>query len=275
MEKNKINIDFLEKTYFTYDKSVPVETDYGNVDIIPVKLRDYIIFIESADILCIDKNSLPSVEIIQMSYLEFLVKIILQENLNKDKFINILKLCLNFKNPYIYFNENNKPVIFDRDKNIEINEKQFEKIRRVIMYQNILHYNDKYINPELKKAMVEVDELRNKNLNTPNLERKIAIITAHCGILKKDQLEMTCRSHSLLFEEVCGEIEFLTVRPIALYSGNEIDHWIFKKNRNKFNDYITKIDDYAKSMGTDSSNITVVDNIQINNNYQQLYENFK
>ena len=60
---------------------------------------------------------------------------------------------------------------------------------------------------------------------------------------------MTLRAHSLLFEEVCGEVEFLTARAICMYAGEKVDHWIFKQKKNKFDKYITSVEDYNKSMG--------------------------
>ena len=50
-------------------------------------------------------------------------------------------------------------------------------------------------------------------------------------MLKKDLQEMSFRSFTLLFNEVCGEVDFTTVRPISMFGGKEIDHWIFKKKK--------------------------------------------
>jgi hypothetical protein len=71
---------------------------------------------------------------------------------------------------------------------------------------------------------------------------------------------MTYRAHSLLFEEVCGEVDYTTTRPIALYGGKADDvRWIFKKEKNKFDGYITDADKYTNSMGNGSIKSTVGD----------------
>ena len=70
----------------------------------------------------------------------------------------------------------------------------------------LANFNDDYINPDLKKSMNEQDELKFKNIEIPSLERKIAIISSHTGILPKEQFDMTLRSHSLLFKEVASEV---------------------------------------------------------------------
>ena len=247
----KIDIDFYKRAYFYFDKPVDYQIKDKLIKIYPVAVEDSEVFLSSMNILMVDKNSSPSVEIIQMSYLEFIYKILFQDQTNIDRFVNILKYCLHINSPYIGFNENDKPYLVDKENDILIGPKDFDNIRRLILYQNLIHYDDEYINPELKAAMNEVDELRNKGIDTPTIERRIAIITAHCGLSKKEQLKMTYRSHSLLFEEVYGEVEYITLRPIALFGGNgdKIDNWIYKKKKDKFDGYITDADKYSASMG--------------------------
>ena len=247
----KIDIDFYKKAYFYFDKPVDYQIKDKLIKIYPVAVEDSEVFLSSMNILMVDKNSSPSVEIIQMSYLEFIYKILFQDRTNIDRFVNILKYCLHINSPYIGFNENNKPYLVDKENDILIGPKDFDNIKRLILYQNLIHYDDEYINPELKTAMSEVDELRNKGVDSPTIERRIAIITAHCGLSKQEQLKMTYRSHSLLFEEVYGEVEYITLRPIALFGGNgdKIDNWIYKKKKDKFDGYITDADKYSASMG--------------------------
>ena len=75
---------------------------------------------------------------------------------------------------------------------------------------------------------------------------------------------MTFRSHSLLFEEVCGEAEFNTTRPFSLYAcmqdkkNKEVEHWIYKKKKNKFSKYFVSDKEYNKNMGG-NGNIAVAE----------------
>ncbi len=247
----KIDIDFYKKAYFYFDKPVDYQIKDKLIKIYPVAVEDSEVFLSSMNVLMVDKNSSPSVEIIQMSYLEFIYKVLFQDRTNIDRFVNILKYCLHINSPYIGFDENNKPYLVDKENDILIGPKDFENIKRLILYQNLIHYDDEYINPELKAAMSEVDELRNKGIDSPTIERRIAIITAHCGLSKQEQLKMTYRSHSLLFEEVYGEVEYTTLRPVALFGGNsdKIDNWIYKKKKDKFDGYVTDAEKYSASMG--------------------------
>lgn len=268
-----IDIAVLERGYFYFDKPVPYKlSDTTYININPISVYDSEVFLSSCDILQIDKNAFNSVDIIQMTYLDFLFKIMFQlENseIMFDKFQNILKLCLGIENWKIKINEKQKVSIMTMDQHFEITGKQFDDIKRIILYQNIAHYDDSYIDPDLKKAMADVDMLKSKNIDVPNLERKIAIITAHCGISKQELMKYTIRSLRLLFEECVGEVEFTTLRPIMLYAGKakDIEHWVYKKKKDKFDGYITSVESYNKSMGGDgvikqaSSDMTT----QINN----------
>ena len=86
-------------------------------------------------------------------------------------------------------------------------------------------------------------------------ERKIAIVAAHTGYDKEKLYTMTYRSLNLLFNEVCEEVDFLTTLPIALYAGKakDMEHWIYKKKKDKYSDYIMTLEDYNKSMGGDGN----------------------
>ena len=254
-----IDIDFYTKAYFYFDiPAIYNISDESQITIYPIMLKDSEIFLASARILQFDKNASPDVEIIQMSYLEFLVKKMFPVN---KMFVymlwNILHKCLNVSKWSIEFDERNKPVLicYIDDVEYKITSKQFDDITKIILYQNILHYDDTYINPEIRKNMEEQDRLKMSNIVPPNTERRMAIITAHCGVLKSDQLNMTMRSHQALFEEVCGEVEFTTIRPIAIYGGKgkELEHWIYKDKKNKFDGYSTSVEQFNKSMGGDGT----------------------
>lgn len=247
-----IDLEFLKEMYFELDQPVPYALNNQIIRINPIILKDSVPFMNSIEVLTLDKNSIPSPEIIQMSYLDFIINILFNKNKNNaNRLAVILKYCLNMESVKYGMNEKGKYFLFNEDNNIKITNKQFEDIRRIILYQNLINYNDDYINPELKQRMIETDFLKSKNIEPISLERKIAIITSHCGISKQDQIQMTLRSHSLLFKEVCEEVEYTTFAPLCALNGKvkDIEHWIHKKKKNKFDGYITSVSSFAKSAG--------------------------
>lgn len=256
-----IDLNLLARNYFWVDKPVPYKVDKEHeIQIKPISVENSEMFLSWIDILSIDKNSLPNPQYISMSYLEFIITTLILiddkqiANINSLKLASILKLCLGIDDEiFIYFNERKKPYLQYND--IIINSSKFEDIRRIILYQNILHYDDTYINPDVKKAMEQVDKMKNRDIDIPNLERRMAIITAHCGLSKLEQLKMTYRSHNLLFEEVYGEVDYTTIRTAALIGNmfskqkNEIEDWIYKKKHNKYEKYFIDTKNYQQSMG--------------------------
>lgn len=273
----KLDMERLALTYFAFDEPVPYKLDANNrVLIKPVSLKHSNIFLSSVQLLDVDKNSSSSVEIIQMSYLQFLITVLLQEPANKHRLVNILKLCLSWNEPEIIVTQSNKYALYDKQAKVTITPKQFDDVRKIILYQNLPNYSDEYINPEIKRKMEEMDSIKNRGFVPPSIERKMAIITAHCGLSKAEQMNMSYRAHSLLFAEVCGEVEFMTTRPIALYSGSgdKIDHWIYPKTTGKFDKYLVNAETYAKSMGGEVKQITSVENTSMGDNYMNQLNAF-
>ena len=274
-----IDLDYLAKAYFYFDEPVPYKLDDEHtIYINPISVRDSQFFLDSVDLLTVDKNSLPDPVIIQMSYLQFILDVLLQGDMKKEKkkkMQNLLILCLDMKHPIAYKNEKGKPYLVEGDNEYQITHKQFDDIKRIILYQNIPHFDDTYINPEAKAAMNQIDILKSQDYEDMTIERKMAIIMSHTGVLKKDQLDMTYRSHCLLYEEVCGEVEFTTTRPVALFGGKgkELPHWIYRKKKNKFNDYFISDKAYHKSMGGDGNITPTI--TKSPNPYEQQYNNFK
>lgn len=271
-----VNVKFLTNNYFCFDYNVPYKINEEYIlNISPIKIPFSNMFLDNVDILQIDKNASDSVEIIQMSYLKFLLYIFLNpemEKIYKLKLSVILSACLSLDDWEIVLDEKSRAFLLDNKTNQKISAKQFDEIKKIILYQNLPHYDDEYINPDLKKSMEEKDRLTQKDIDPPDLERRMAIITAHTGLSKQFQMEMTMRSHQILFEEVYSEVEYTTIRPIALYAGKADDiHWIFKKKKDKFEGYITSVEQVNKSMGGSGKvKSTTIDNPSLNININKF-----
>lgn len=260
----KIDIRFLTEAYFAFDEPVPYKIGDETVKIYPITLKDVNLFTASVDILTVDKNSWSDPKVISMNYLQFLCEVLIPaKEANIWRLGNILSLCLGMKRGKLCQDNDpkHKPFIFDEETGVKIYAKDFDNIKDIILHQNFPNYDDSYINPELKEAMAEQDRVKNKGIEAPNLERRIAIISAHSGITKAEQLSMTMRSHNMLFSEVVGEIEFTSTRTGLMISrmlGDKSpppEHWIYPKQKGKFDGYIKSVQDYKKSAGMDSGAI--------------------
>lgn len=269
-----VDIELLKLAYFALDEPVPYKLKTGQEILIkPIMVKDSMLFMASVDVLKIDKNSLGSVEAIQASYLKFLQKMIFPSNdIMVQKFLNILDLCLELKGVYLCNDEMERTFI-QTESGIVISAKEFDDIAKIILYQNLPDYDDKYINPDIKKSMQEVDRLKNKDYESPDFERQIGIIESHTGILKEQLLKKTWRSFQILFREVCGEIEFYTTRPaaIAVGAGDKVDHYIFKKRKDKFDGYFVDMDKFSHEVtGQDADKIPVSGDEGITSQYKEM-----
>lgn len=269
-----VDIELLKLAYFALDEPVPYKLKTGQEILIkPIMVKDSMLFMASVDVLKIDKNSLGSVEAIQASYLKFLQKMIFPSNdIMVQKFLNILDLCLELKGIYLCNDEIERTFI-QTESGIVISAKEFDDIAKIILYQNLPDYDDKYINPDIKKSMQEVDRLKNKDYESPDFERQIGIIESHTGILKEQLLKKTWRSFQILFREVCGEIEFYTMRPaaIAVGAGDKVDHYIFKKRKDKFDGYFVDMDKFSHEVtGQDADKIPVSGDEGITSQYKEM-----
>ena len=133
-----VDIDVLTKAFFYVDEPVPYKlTDKDILYIYPVSVKDSEVFSSSCDILQIDKNSLASVEIIQMSYLDFLLKVLIPSDESKiwlDKLFNVMRLCLRWDNWTLNVDNNQKINLVNEDNGFKIKAKQFDDIKRIILY---------------------------------------------------------------------------------------------------------------------------------------------
>lgn len=280
-----INIDYYRDAYFIFDKPVPYKLKCGaTIEIKPVKMTDSMIFLSSCGILDIDKNRSSDIEVIQMSYLKYLYAKLFQVEAFKQQMVNICILCMGFTIPFIRLDDKGKAIlvnleIYDNENGekdireiFSITAKEFDEIKKIILYQNIIDYDDSYIDPELKANMAEMDALKARGVEAPNLERKIGIISSHTGITKSQQMEMTLREHTQLFEEVIGEVEYISLKGVATYGGKSDDvRWVYRKSKNKYDEYITSVEKYNKSMGGDGK---VNKTTQLGGDYSSQYDKF-
>lgn len=253
MGAGKIDIKLYERTYFYWDRPIDYVVDNSHVlQIYPILLPDSEIFMSCAELLAVDKNGIADTDVISMSYLQFMSERLLVDETAILRFAMICKLCFR-KQFTIDKDEYNRYRLISLEDNddIVISAKKFDDIRTLILHQNLIDYDDDYTDPELKLALAETDKLRGQNIADISIERKMAIITSHTGISKQQQMEMSLRSHSVLFREVCGEVEFDNTWLVALYAGEtkNLDHWIFRKKHGRLDGYIMSADDFAQSAG--------------------------
>lgn len=254
------NVKQFVSAYATLDAPIP----YNNLLIHPILVKNYYEFNIYSDILHLNKNAIQDLNVIQMNYLDFIVDYLLQDNHIIDeqtqytmgqfyavKLICILSLCFQVRTEDIQIYKSNGQNLLSIN-NIEINASAFDDIRRIIMYQNIYDYSDEYVNPDIQKAMEEYYAVKNQGLTMPNLEDKMAELTAMTGILKKDILMMTYREFENVFDASLGRLEYQIGRTAELSGMVKFDkpirHWIYQRKKNKYEDAFTSYKEFKKKI---------------------------
>ena len=139
---------------------------YKNLSIYPVTMKDYLDFHWLVSCLLIDKNSIPDVNIISMSYLKFLY----YQSSSQDKpYVYMLKalLCMVLHldlNYEIRFYINNDKAFFNID-NVEYNSADFDNIVDIIFEQNCISHIDETIQKELRDEFERAQRYRQQQNN--------------------------------------------------------------------------------------------------------------
>lgn len=269
------NIGAYVERYRTFDEPVP----YKDIFVYPVKVRDYYRFTSSLDVLTIEKNKIPDVKIIQMSYLLFLLQIIIEDVKFKDKFINILDLCFRPKKSSEYYNEkftvgellygqigedelyfiNGYDVNFvKRGNNVTlvingcvITAIEFNELIDIIQFQNIPDYDNEKMSDDFKALMEEYYKLRNKNIKPPTLEEQLIAIMGQNGMSKKELLDETIYTIKGMLDSIMGKVDYEVQHLYRSHAMTDkklpdIEHWVIKSKKDKYADLFTNLDKYKQ-----------------------------
>ena len=245
--------------YFTYDKPVP----YKDLLIYPVRIIDYLNFFISVNCLTFEKNKIPDVNIIKMSYLDFLFY-----TFDKDKngkvylmmLLEIFKLCLNIDYKQIEYIKDEKDklnLIFNlqyekENKKITIDKTDFDNIKNIILLQNIPDYDDTYIDPKVEAALKEAQEFMNRNKKKiASLEDQIVCVMLALHETDESKIHnLTIRKFSKILQRYDYKLHYEIYKQ-AECSGmvtfkEDINHWMSELSNSKYSDVIV---DYGEFKG--------------------------
>lgn len=156
---------------YIYDEPVK----FKQLDIYPIKVSEYLDFYSYIDCLQIDKNSIPDIKVISMSYLDYLVSASDSTNYYYSKVILLLKLCLHL-NDFSVITEDAAKLIYNSGKNLLLSKVEFpEKEEDIIVISRSGNKSwdeiSKIIKDESPDGMFYFDEgdtiqiVKNKNKN--------------------------------------------------------------------------------------------------------------
>jgi hypothetical protein len=165
--------------------------------------------------------------------------------------VGLCKKCKSAMINTIQIGKDEKNKSFIRVKNTNIYKSDFDELRKIVCHQNILDYDDEYIDSDLEQALQEVEELKNKNVVFPSLEKQMCCIVAGSGYIIDQLKTITLRKFTLLLKTIDTKLHY------EIYKQNEnsgavtftsgLDHWIYETKKTKFDNIIT-LDSLKKKM---------------------------
>ena len=262
-----VDIKQLELLYFQNEEDVPYELKDGTiVHIKPVLVRDWTIFENAMEVLTIEKNEINNIEVIQMSYLEFISRICETDMNMMNKLALITKYSLG--EDCISIEENNGKRVLailddEEDENGRhrikyiIDKKDFDNIKKIILFQNMYDYDDRYVEPELKGEIQRFYKLKNKGTVAPTLEKKKVFVISKTGMSMKALNMMTYRSFSQVYKMNIEEDIYMSrlMHKISQkYEVNEdVIHPLFEKPKDIFDEIFVDADSFTQKIQSSNS----------------------
>ena len=178
-------MSFNPRDYFyIYDSPVPYKQgEDDELLIYPALMRDYLKFHVFARCLTLEKNSVPDVKVISMSYLEYMYSMCDEENQWISLFDGLLRLVLQKPDMKFkpFYDQQGKPF-FSIDEHV-YNASDFDTIKEIIVEQNMYNLPDEMIQKEVREKMEEARRLRAKmnQMKMASLEEQIISVAINTG----------------------------------------------------------------------------------------------
>lgn len=241
--------DVLLNKYAPFNIPVP----YKDWDIYQVKLKDYYDVNIMLSLFEVDKNTLGQIEFISMSNLRFILLVSYSNEEYLTCFDKLLRVCLNISDDEVIkicmtdsseylsigipigVTKGGDFIMDDKTAKI-ITSEDFDEIKRIILFQNVLDYTDEYIDPDVKRATDEYYRLKNKGIRV-SLEHKIICVQMRTGMTTEAIGDLTIRNFQQLFDVIAEESDYNSLR-IAEANGAKfktpVTHWAYKERKDKY-----------------------------------------
>jgi len=228
--------------YMIFDHPVP----YKNFLVKPVKMIDYVLFHESVVCLLLDKNSVPDVEVISMTYLEYLLHVGKDNPLYFLALDQLLRITLMVKT----VNNEGNQIISELTESEDIqflnsckglvikgevlDGADFDAIKSIICEQNQIEMIDETISKEVRDEMAKAEEYkRRQNQNKIcSLEDQLVAVVIKTGLSFEYLHEITIRKFSKILERADHAMHYeiylegVVTGAMKMKDGEMPKHWL-------------------------------------------------
>lgn len=240
--------------YVMLDNPIPFKE---KLYIYPIKVKDFYSFNSFIDIFLIEKNKIPEVRIIQMNYLQFITRELFRSNelyngykigdLWNYKFFSLLSLVFKKDTSDIVLKEDENGKVYIKIEDVEINAKEFDELRKIVLFQNIYDYDDTEMSDDFRKVVEEYYALKSKGIKDITLEDKIDVVMKSLRADIEQISNMTYRRLCKQFQLAIDEIDYI-VGCYGYTREKPPEHWIYKSNKGKYDDVFIDADSFKNKI---------------------------
>lgn len=228
--------------YMIFDHPVP----YKNFLIKPVKMIDYVRFHESVVCLLLDKNSVPDIEVISMTYLEYLLHVGKDNPLYFIALDQLLRIVLSVRS--IGENETVRIEELTETEDIQflnsfkglvikgeiVDGDDFDVIKAIICEQNQIELIDETISKDVRDEIAKAEEYkRRQNQNKIcSLEDQLVAVVIKTGLSFEYLHEITIRKFSKILERADHAMHYeiylegVVTGQMKMKDGEMPTHWL-------------------------------------------------
>lgn len=226
---------------------------YKGVLLHPIQMKYIDKFYQYANCLLIEKNKIPDVNVIKMSYLRFLFELSHSDKQFKIYWKYLTKLLiLVFRQKFHFVSIGDKIGI--KVKNKILTEKDFDNIRRIICKQNLILLNEDLLNPEIEKAIKEAREFLSKKETPATMEENILSFFAATGYEPQKIKNLTVYIFNKTMQRLnlMKSWEVYTYASLKLGESDKIQHWLSHIPEKGLYDDVTMTEDEFNKKTSDS-----------------------
>lgn len=222
--------EYIKELYF--DEPIP----YKDLLIYPVTMKDYLEFHLAVSCLLIDKNSIPDVNIISMSYLRFLYY---QAFENKEPYVYMIKMLLcmilhmSFDEEIQFYTDVNDKAFF-KIKGVEYSASDFDKIVEIVFEQNCITAIDETIQKEVRDALEKAEQYKMQQTKQKlcSLEEQMICVLISTSLKMEDIYNLTIRKFQKILQRVDAKLHYeiylsASMSGFVKFKDNDaIQHWM-------------------------------------------------
>jgi len=231
----------MEKSVYEKNLVFDLPVEYKGLKIYPALMNNYYEFYFLVQSILMEKNSIPDVSIITMTYLEYLYRYTTKDNPYALLFKELLAMVLRIDSSRIElkFNENVKPI-FLVDK-ITYDSDDFENIKLIICEQNMVEIPDETIQKEIRDKMEEAKRLKAKMSQTKmgSLEDLVVAVLISTSFKIDDIYNLSIRKFNKIIERLDHKLHYqiyLTASMSGMVKFKDekfIKHWLADLDKDK------------------------------------------